>query len=207
VELVFDNKDLKVYCFEANPVLAESEIELLLKRLPLFMQERINKYQNQLDKQLRIYGKLLLEQLIKDFNLEDRLHINQIQYTEHNQPFFNYDFFFSTAHARNRVVCAASKTKNVGVDIEAIVPRDLNEYINFLSDKELLKIQKSDFPLKEFYTIWTKKEALSKATGLGGSIDFKGNSVTENKILFGEKAYDFYELPVSPGFVVTLAVG
>ena len=207
MELIFDTKGVKVYCFDL-PVggLNDEEIKIHLESFPPLMQQRISAYKDRLDRQLRIMGKLMLQQLIKDFDLDKHLDLSQIQYSKYNQPFFNSDLFFSTSHAGNKVICAASKTKNIGIDIEKIVPRDLNEFINLLSDKELVKIQKNPDPLIEFYKCWTKKEALSKAIGLGVNNDFTVGSNSENEILANEKSYSFYELPVSTEYVATLVI-
>ena len=207
MELIFDTKGVKVYCFDL-PVggLNDEEIKIHLESLPPLMQQRISAYKDRLDRQLRIMGKLMLQQLIKDFGLDKHLDLSQIQYSKYNQPFFNSDLFFSTSHAGNKVICAASKTKKTGVDIEKVAPRDLNEFINLLSDQELVKIQKNPDPLMEFYKCWTKKEALSKAMGIGVNNDFMDGSNSQKKNLAKEKSYLFYELAVSTDYVAMLVM-
>lgn len=214
MELIFDNTEVKVYCFDLPAGgLNDQEMEILLGRLPQFLQKRIIAYKDKLDRQLRIVGKLMLQQLIKDFDLDKQLNLSQIKYSEYNRPFFNTGLFFSTSHSGNKVICAASKTNNIGVDIELTAPRDLNEFINLLSDKELNNIQKSKNPLIEFYKCWTKKEALAKAMGEGVRSGFMGETskrkefyVEENELSFAGKSYFFYELPVSSSYVAMMVI-
>ena len=201
MELIYNNNDVKVYCFDlSDDGWNGNKIESYLLQFPLAMQQKINVYKNRIDRQHRIIGKLMLLQLIKDFGLEKKLNLSQLQYSRHNQPFFKSGLFFSTAYAGNKVVCAASKTKKVGIDVEAAVSIDSNDFMDFLSDKELLAIQKSSDPQKEFYKCWTKKEALAKAVGEGVITDF------ENKTEIKEKFFLFYELPIAQDYMAMLAI-
>lgn len=75
---------------------------------------------------------------------------------------------FNASHSGNLIAIALSGT-TVGIDIELI--RDDFSYQNMLTDifsiAEQITIQKSANSLSGFYTLWTRKEAVLKACGMG----------------------------------------
>ncbi len=76
--------------------------------------------------------------------------------------------YFNISHSANTILIAISSTE-IGVDIEFY---DNNfSFTSILeecfSEKERLFIKESKTPLPNFYKLWTRKEALLKATGIG----------------------------------------
>jgi 4'-phosphopantetheinyl transferase len=79
------------------------------------------------------------------------------------------DLHASLSHTRGAVAVAISRITDVGVDIEAIKPiRELNDIAgHVLTDRERHAVFGSADPTEMFTRLWTRKEAVAKAFGIG----------------------------------------
>ncbi len=91
-----------------------------------------------------------------------------IQVQAGGKPFFpaHPQLHFSLSHSRELILCALD-TQPVGVDIEWIRPRRATLPAYVLSPPEYHSFQLLGGDWPAFYTLWTKKEAWCKYTGLG----------------------------------------
>ncbi len=115
--------------------------------------------------QCRAVLRLLLSEYLKvsphDFD---------IRTTIKGKPFLaNYPVFFNVSHTHSAYIIAISKLGRIGVDIEQLVG---NEDIEAMADYafsayEKQKVFSSHSEPQEFEKIWTLKEALLKAIGVG----------------------------------------
>jgi 4'-phosphopantetheinyl transferase len=94
--------------------------------------------------------------------------------SEHGKPFVpGLDLPFSISRTRNLFAFAVGHSNQfLGVDIEQIKPEiDItNISRNYFSDKEqqlISSLKNSDDQKRTFFEIWTRKEALLKAIGIG----------------------------------------
>lgn len=89
---------------------------------------------------------------------------------------------YNTSHSGNYVLIAVADTP-VGIDVENLEPLfpywDITEHS--FSPPELAVIEQSADKLKTFYTLWTRKEALLKATAKGIDDDIKLIPSTEGE--------------------------
>ncbi len=115
--------------------------------------------------QCRALLRLLLSQYLKVSP-----HDLYIRTTTKGKPFVaNYPIFFNVSHTQSAYIIAISKIGRIGVDIEQLVG---NEDIEAMADYafsvyEKQKVFSSTSEPKEFEKIWTLKEALLKALGVG----------------------------------------
>lgn len=92
------------------------------------------------------------------------------------------DLHFNLSYRRN-IIALALDTDAVGIDIEEIRPdidlEGIAKRMFLLTErKHLLQIPERD-RRGEFYRLWTRKEALLKAAGLGLENSFKANSLND----------------------------
>jgi len=75
---------------------------------------------------------------------------------------------FNISHSGDITVCAVSNSP-VGVDIEIIKPRNISRLMRILTPRErkALEALNGEEKLREFYRIWTVKEAVCKLSGNG----------------------------------------
>lgn len=87
---------------------------------------------------------------------------------------------FNIAHA-GAAVAVAVGTRPVGVDVESLAPQDRGPVIpDVLTPQELARLNQLEEERRAaaFVHLWTVKEAVAKALGLGVSLDFRTLDVT-----------------------------
>ena len=119
------------------------------------------------------------------------------------------DYHFNISHSGSMVVMGIGKSP-LGVDIEHIgrVKNYKRLAERFFYEAERHRIQAADDPEREFYRIWTFREAFSKLVGVGITlyereeidIDYEKDSVS-----YDGRRYVFYEYKHS-GYCFTLCV-
>jgi 4'-phosphopantetheinyl transferase len=123
-----------------------------------------------------------------DFILESLFEIKPIVLTdEHGKPFIqNYPIHFNLSHTDKRVILGFSK-QALGVDIEKITPlQDLDLLIEHSMHPDEIRLLMTLDPSQKthlFYSMWTKKEAVVKAIGIGMRKElnsFSLNSLTKD---------------------------
>jgi len=93
---------------------------------------------------------------------------------DNKKPFIkNSKLFYNISHSGNRIVLAVSLSA-VGIDTEQInLDFDFQDIIaEYFSAEEASFIAETDFA-NRFFRLWTRKEALTKATGKGLDEDLK----------------------------------
>ena len=97
----------------------------------------------------------------------------EIQYKKEGKPFIDetYGMHFSISHSASLVVCAVTRVRQLGVDVEKIRPlRNENAIATrSFSDLELnslSNLNKGTYS-RRFFACWTQKEAFIKAIGDG----------------------------------------
>lgn len=111
--------------------------------------------------------------------------LQEIKYDENERPYLNDIVDFNISHSGDMVIGAISNSSRVGVDIEKIGRHDLEELKEIiLSKEEIVKLDLADDPARTLYDIWTLKEAVLKANGVG----LKGSM---NKILILDRSVQY----------------
>ena len=158
-----DGKDfLHVY---ALPLESEIDSE---EYLTLSEQVKRKRFIQQTDKDRFSLGRYLMRTILPKYK-SDLNPLFELEFTLNNKPFIqNSAIHFNLAHSGNWVVLSLSN-KTVGVDIELIKPiTDIEEVVKTcFNDSEIETILNSSDSLNSFYKLWTRKEAILKATGQG----------------------------------------
>ena len=92
-------------------------------------------------------------------------------YGQYQKPYFqtDRDLHFNISHTHNKILCAIS-SQPVGVDIEkkTTAPVEIMKLVFHPAEIEYVQSSLTEADkLTRFYTIWTKKEALTKCIGTG----------------------------------------
>ncbi|MEI8280110.1 MAG: 4'-phosphopantetheinyl transferase superfamily protein [Bacteroidota bacterium] len=150
-------------------------------------------------------GKLLLKELLQQFQLSDRIGLSNIQYTQYNRPFFDSEFEFSTSHSGEISVCAGTINAKVGIDLEQIRQVNVKDYKELFTDREWKMIKESKDINRSFYTLWTRKEACLKAIGTGVAVSFASIDVCSDIVTHEGYEYYLHELKIKEGYIAYLA--
>lgn len=124
------------------------------------------KYRCDIDKRQSVLVFVLLRYaLYKEYGLTE---IPEFIYTETGKPLLKNHphIHFNLSHCRSGVACALGNAP-AGIDIEQIMPLDLELAGAVLSDEELIDVKTSAKPDETFCVYWTRKESLLKFTGEG----------------------------------------
>lgn len=111
------------------------------------------------------YG--LLADLIS--KIRDDLSLAGLVKDELGRPYFpEYpNLYVSVAHTKGAVAAAVSSNRRVGIDVEAAVSYDPDVGEMVLTSEQRTAIEREPNPANSFLRIWTRKEAVGKAVGLG----------------------------------------
>jgi 4'-phosphopantetheinyl transferase len=195
---------IKVFYSKINDEWREDELEKKISCLPADLLEQVMKYKNWRDRQLSIAGKLLLLDLLKDFKLSGRLDLKNLHYTQFGKPYFDNAFNFNISHTQNLVVCAATTTGNLGIDIEKIQRVTIEYWSDYFTVEEIEAMNKSSDKHIAFYRTWTKKEAFIKAIGKGLNIQLSQINTVRNVIAYKHKSYYLHQVTIEGKYVCYL---
>lgn len=179
--------------------------KIIMADMPIFIQQKISNYKHEEDRLQRLAGYFLLQEMITSYQLQHQLNLSHLQLQANHKPYFHYPFHFSIAHAKERIVCLASTKHLVGIDLEYIRAIDTNLLADYLTVEEQQFIQNSSQASRDFLSLWTKKEAIAKASGLGVLCPFQEMNALQNEIYFQEKKYTLQEI-TKDNYLISYAV-
>ena len=202
---------LQVYFAENDKEWSKDKLDEMMLPLPHDMLNKILAYKGWKERQSRILGKWMLMRLLETF--EPGLTLGGLKYTEFNKPHFSpahatggtTNFDFSIAHSGDIVICAGIMNAQIGVDIEKILPIELTDYEDHLTDNEWKHIQHAPDIQKAFYEIWTKKEAIMKALGRGIDMELDKLDVCGDTVKYEDSTYWFSPLAMAHNYLAHIA--
>jgi 4'-phosphopantetheinyl transferase len=176
-----------------------------ISQLPAMHREQILKYQFWEDAQACLYGKLLLRAGLVDLGIAG-LDLKDIKYTSNKRPYFDSpEIDFNISHSGQLVVCAIAVNVRLGIDIEQVKPIEVADFKDQFSDEEMAVIRADGDNLRNFYALWTKKEALLKGNGKGLSIPLKQVVVKDNITSVESQAWFLTEIRIFDGYCCHLS--
>lgn len=169
----------------------------LIKELPADMQQRAFRYKIPEPAYQFAVGRNLIKLGLEQLGMEDQF--SKIKFSQNEKPFLN-DVNFNISHTEGLVVCAFSKEIEIGIDIEKIESKDLNNFDSFFTKNEWESINSSSDSLLSFYRLWVKKESAIKLLGmslkdlntidtplLSASLFFQGTKLFWEPLDFGKE--------------------
>ena len=112
--------------------------------------EKALRYKNEIDQVRSLASAYLMNRLSKE----------PLQYNDTGKPFFANGPFFNVSHSGQFIVMAVSN-KDIGVDIEENVEKDMSSLIRIFNEVEARMIKEHS----DFYYLWCAKESLIKCIG------------------------------------------
>lgn len=185
------------YLKDVDSIMLSTEFDA---SLPLHLKKKIENIHHPktaLEKRKSLY---LLNQILKSNYLD--INLVDLYYNEIGKPFLSGNLSISNSYSNNIHVTALSTNEFVGIDTEKILPINLDPYQFYFTKKEWTWINNE---LIKFYTLWTKKEALAKALGIGMELAFEEIELLEDEILYGEKNFYFVVKIIKDDFVIAVA--
>ncbi len=173
-----------------------SNFDALLNKLSQENQSVVLAYKFERDRQATLFGKLLLEKILRDqFKLNA---VPEIRIEEHGRPsFLNSTLDFNISHSGKYVICLVSDEARVGVDVEKHRQVTIDNFNKYFTDKEWKEIYSYSEPLIGFFDFWSMKESVIKADGRGVSILQKTEKQRAGLVLAEEKNWYVKQLKLS----------
>lgn len=116
--------------------------------------------------------------------------------TEYGRPYFPHQHDFNISHSGRYVVCAVVSSGRVGIDIEQVVPVELEDFTEEFTAEELLRISRDPSPLDAFFRLWTLKEAVLKADGRGLNASLREMIIGQNRAELGRRTWNYREIQI-----------
>ncbi len=174
--------------------------------MPTGFQQKVLKYKKWENQQAALLGRVLLKTLIKTYNLS--LSIEHLTYSSNQKPYFKGSkIFFNISHTNEIVVCAVTDVNDIGIDIEKLRALDILNFKNMLTKNEWECVNNSSNPSDSFMALWTKKEAIIKASGDGLSLNLDSFEISnDNKTEIKNQTYSVQEIFIDKAYKCHLAV-
>lgn len=93
----------------------------------------------------------------------------EIRYSEYGKPFAPGYPAFSLSHSGERCILAAGEAGTIGADLEKIDEKNTDIAPEVYTAAELAWM--AEDPLRRFFRLWTWKESVMKATGMGMQLE------------------------------------
>jgi 4'-phosphopantetheinyl transferase len=148
-------------------------------------EQKARKFVKQKDREQYCYSHLYLRKILSSYfphilEKEWRFELNAYGRPELSAT-HQIKFYFNLSHTSSRAYVICSSFPLCGIDVEEVVPMDLDEDV---LDMVLSSEEKKEFKKEDFFTYWTLKEAYIKALGKGLSIAMNSISLKEIKEFF-----------------------
>lgn len=168
----------QVYFLEVETPVESCIFNTLLSSVPDEKRERLLRYRYAIDRELGLFSDILIRCLLCRRTGARFQDIN-IKVGETGKPYLSGipGHEFNVSHTRN-AIAAIFSGRPVGIDIERIRNIDIGIAQEIFTVKErawLNEIPKDRYT--HFFSLWTKKEAYAKYTGMGLSMNLKSFDV------------------------------
>jgi 4'-phosphopantetheinyl transferase len=196
---------LKIYFTAIHQTPTLALVQAKLHALPQTIRATITAYTNPFEQVLQLSSKLLLQKLMEYFETTRLVGLEEITLSKTGQPHFNKALYFSNTRSGNMAASVASAVAPVGIDVEKITNIDLVNYQEYFTLTEWEYITYSPNQTETFFTLWTRKEAVVKAAGVGLYANLASFDVLNNPCIFNNTAYYITNIPLMSGYVCHIA--
>ena len=194
---------VKLYFADNSRQLNAACFDWYMAMLPQTLSSRVLKFRRWEDAQASLFGKLLINIGLFEFNSQKSLH--DISFNEYGKPFIDDNIHFNISHSGSLVVCVFYTDGDVGIDIEKKDPILINDFTGQFSNDEWLSIIEAININDSFYDYWTGKEAIAKAIGKGLSIPLKSIIIQKEMAVVDGQAWHLKKMDSFSGYALQVA--
>ena len=199
---------MKIYICDIEKTKIADQYDSIITRLDEARQKEITRFRQKAGRLTALVREILFCAAMHE-TFEDKIPI--IDRNKYGKPFVSklknpdgsscgkqeyQGFDFNFTHSGN-LVAIAFDNDSIGIDLEPYDRiKDYKKLLRFFTASEQSQILNANSPQKEFFRVWTYREAFSKAEGTGLTL-FEKHPMDidyENKnVLFYDKIFYFYE--------------
>ena len=191
----------KIFIIDTDCFLDRQLFDAYFEQMPQARQEKIRSYSHASDKRLSLGAGVAVAKALSDFGVAE----TALHYDERGKPILpSLPWHISVSHSGHFAAVAVSD-EEVGLDIERVarVSKSVVERVTTRSEQSQMK------STRDFFRLWTAKEAVLKITGDGisGSMQKIDLALTESKIAINSAPishdYTFREFDIT-GYCLTV---
>lgn len=173
------NSEIHIYLIDTTKI--RDDIKKFFEILPQDEMQKVNNYKFIKNRERSIatfyYRRIILSKYTGLSPQELSFKINQYGKPSIENKNFSY-IKFNYSHSNDIIIYSITRDSEIGIDIEFIKEiSDMNSLVNnYFSSEEISTFRNTNNKIDQlnfFYKIWTRKEALLKAIGLGLTEDLK----------------------------------
>lgn len=144
---------MKVLVFDRMEDCTEAEVQRMLPLVSAQRRDQAMRYKHMFGKFCCLKSWLLLQELVGE--------MADWKYNEHGKPYIENGPYFSISHCKQGIAVAIDD-QPIGIDIEGIRHADADLIERTMNEEE--RVGMDD---RKFTRLWTQKEAIVKAQGVG----------------------------------------
>jgi 4'-phosphopantetheinyl transferase len=193
-----------VYCIDISRVVGIKLLPFILRYLSEEEKQKVQRFRDSKDLERSVLGKALL---LLAFNISggDRSALQSLSYNANKKPYIEGFPFFNISHSHDLVVCGTSGEGEIGIDVEKIIPCQLEDFKFCYVENEWTDIQSDQNSYRTFYKYWTRKEAILKGDGRGLQVQLDSFNTINDTLKLGEGEWFLEELHLRDDYVCHLA--
>lgn len=172
------------------------------KTLPESDLIKASKYRMKNDQNRFLLGRLILKSVFE--SKKNKIDSLNIQLSKYGKPFITGFLNFNISHSGEFVVLVLSKN-DIGIDIELKEENNVLTDGAFFSAEEIIKLKNSNDVAIDFFTIWTKKEAIVKSIGIGLNSKLHQINTLDEVCHFNEIPYFSKEIKIHNDYICYIA--
>jgi 4'-phosphopantetheinyl transferase len=202
----------EIHIWSTNLAISTADIETRFTYLSKTERERAERFHFPIHQQRFIAARGGLRIILGQYLHTSPAEINILE-DEHQKPYLaNYPLHFNLSHSDHMAVYAIASQQVIGVDIEKMnEPYHPDIPARFFSETEnaTLNALPAHQQCHAFYQLWSRKEAVLKATGHGLRISLSSFSVSVNSVnesvSLENKIWYVSPLTIHPDFAAAIA--
>ena len=148
---------MKVVVFDRMEECTEAEVQRLLPLVSAQRREQALRYKHTFGQFCCLKSWLMLQELVEIPKYRDI----DFRYNEHGKPYWENGPYFSISHCKAGIAVAVDD-QPIGIDIETIRHADEELIARTMNEEERIGMDE-----RKFTRLWTRKEAVVKAQGVG----------------------------------------
>ncbi len=157
---------MRVMIFDHMEECTEAEVQRMLSLVSAQRREQALKYKHTFGQFCCLKSWLMLYEGIRELGIRE---LGDFLYNEHEKPYLENGPYFSISHCKEGIAVAIDD-QPIGIDIEAIRHADEDLIARTMNEKERSIIANRESKIESaraFTRLWTQKEAIVKAQGVG----------------------------------------
>ena len=152
-----------LYYKSSNDDIDATRIAQWLEQLPASKRDSLQRRLQHDKQRLSLIGWQLLRYGMQQAG-NTSFSLQQIEFPEHGKPYVPDQWDFNITHSGKLVACAFSRQGHIGIDVERHRDVEPQRFARYFSDDELAWM---GHDAQRFVDLWTRKEAVIKASGIG----------------------------------------